>query len=305
MMIKALPLPRLHVGLADLAPAYDLILCDVWGVVHNGVQHNRAAVNALRTFRAGGGTVILITNAPAPRSQVVRRLESLDVPPDAYDDIATSGDVTIAMIVAAGCPPLYGIGHVWQVDGTPRSELALYTEAAKLGPRAPKLVPIAEAELAVCIGLDETGDAPEDYDGILDGLRARQLDMICANPDIVVEMGDDLVYCAGAIAARYAAIGGTVIQAGKPFAPIYARAIDLAVTIRGKTPRDRILAIGDAMHTDIKGAHDQGLDALFVTSGIHRGALHRDGTIDETALGELLATYGARPMAAAPVLTWI
>lgn len=306
-MTSPTELPRLDLGLADLAPDFDLILCDVWGVVHNGVRYNPAAVEALRKFRAGGGTVVLVTNAPAPREQVVRRLESLHVPPDAYDDIATSGDVTVALIVAAGCPPLYGIGHIWQVDGSARGELALYTEAARLGPRTPELVTIERAELAVCIGLDATGDAPEDYDDILRGLRTRDLTLICANPDIVVEMGDELVFCAGAIAARYAAIGGTVVQAGKPFPPIYERAIALAGARRGEIARNRILAIGDAMHTDMKGAHDQGLAALFVTTGIHRGALHRNGhgsAIDPEALGRLLADYDARPLAALPFLTW-
>ena len=292
-------MPRLDLGLADLAPDFDLILCDVWGVVHNGVRYNPAAVEALRNFRAGGGTVVLVTNAPAPHAQVVRRLDSLHVPPDSYDDIATSGDVTIAMIVAAGCPPLFNIG--------PGGEVALYTEAARIGPRAPNRVGIGAAELAICVGLDETGERPEDYDDILRGLRDRNLDLVCANPDIVVEMGDELVFCAGAIAARYAAIGGTVIQAGKPFPPIYERAIALASARRGEIPKRRILAIGDAMHTDMKGAHDQGLAALFVTTGIHRGALHRDGhgsAIDPEALGRLLADYDARPLAALPFLTW-
>ena len=292
-------MPRRILGLADLAPAYDLILCDVWGVVHNGVRHHRAAVEALQLFRRSGGTVILLTNAPAPRAQVVRRLESLHVPPDAYDDIATSGDVTISMIVAAGCPPLFNIG--------PAGEMALYKEAARLGPRAPDLVAAAQAELAICIGLDATGDAPQDYDGILRQLQARGLDLICANPDIVVEVGDELVYCAGAIAERYGAIGGTVVQAGKPFPPIYDRAIRLAADIRGATPRRRILAIGDAMHTDITGANNQGLDAMMVTGGIHRGLLHpqgHDSAIDTAVLARLLSDYGASPLVTMPMLAW-
>lgn len=299
MTSSSSPMPRLDQGLADLAEAYDLILCDVWGVVHNGVAHHPPAVEALQRFRRGGGTVILVTNAPAPYTQVQRRLDRLAVPRDAYDGIATSGDVTIAMIVAAGCPPLFSIG--------PDGESAIYKDAARLGPRKPAIVPIDAASMAICIGLDETGERPEDYDENLERLRARGLDLVCANPDIVVEVGDRLVYCAGAIAARYQAIGGTVIQAGKPFAAIYERALAMAETMSGHTARTRVLAIGDAIHTDIQGARNQGFDSLLVTSGIHRASLHRGGrasAIDETALERFLAASQARPTAALSVLKW-
>ena len=292
-------LPRLGQGLSELSQEVDLILCDVWGVVHNGVKHHASAVDALCRFRRRGGTVILVTNAPAPKAQVMRRLDSLAVPRDCYDGIATSGDVTIGMIVDAGCPPLFSIG--------PQEEYALYRDAAKLGPRAPRIVPIAEAEMAICIGLDETGDRPEDYDASLHGLRARAIPLVCANPDIVVEVGDELVYCAGAIAERYAAIGGRVIHAGKPHAAIYALALSLSDAIRGPTDRTRILAIGDAMHTDIDGARGQGIASLMITSGIHRGALHagdRDSELDEAAFRQFLAGYEAAPSAALPALRW-
>lgn len=291
--------PRLDLGLADLAPAYDLILCDVWGVLHNGVAHHPAAVDALRRFRQGGGTVVLITNAPAPAAQVQRRLDRLDVPRDAYDGIATSGDVTIAMIVEAGCPPLFSIG--------PDGEYALYKEAGRLGPRKPPIVPIEAADMAICIGLDETGDRPEDYDDSLRELRIRGLDLVCANPDIVVEVGDTLVYCAGAIAERYAAIGGTVVQAGKPFPAIYERALAMAEAMRGKTARKRILAIGDAMPTDMRGAQNQGFASLLITSGIHRASLHRGAhasAIDAAALERFLGASAMTPTAALPALTW-
>jgi HAD superfamily hydrolase (TIGR01459 family) len=292
--------PRLDHGLGDLASSFDLVLCDVWGVVHNGVRHHPAAVDALRRFRQGGGTVVMVTNAPAPKAQVQARMDRLGVPREAYDAIATSGDVTIAMIVEAGCPPLFGIG--------PDGEYALYQEAGRIGPRMPRLVPVAEAEMAICIGLDETGERPEDYDATLAALRERGLDLVCANPDIVVEVGDELVYCAGAIAERYEAIGGKVIQAGKPFAPIYDLALSLARAIRGDTAKERILAIGDAMHTDIKGAANQGFASLFVTAGIHRARLHpggtRDAALDEAALVHFLSGYSIGPSAALSRLRW-
>lgn len=293
------PTPRLDLGLADLAPNYDLLLCDVWGVVHNGVRHNKPAVDALQRFRAKGGTVVLVTNAPAPRAQVIRRLDSLAVPHDAYDDVATSGDVTVDMIVEAACPPLYAIG--------PKGEIALFEEAGRRGPKAPARVGIGVAELCVCIGLDETGETPEAYDALLATLKTRDVPLICANPDIVVEMGDEIEYCAGAIAERYEAIGGTVRHAGKPHAAIYERALRLAAKVRGEVPLGRVLAIGDAMHTDMRGAHDQGFDALFVTSGIHRGVLHggrHDSAIDAAILRQFLSDHEARPLAAVPRLAW-
>ena len=290
------PAPRLDAGLAGLAPDFDLILCDVWGVVHNGVAHHAAAVDALRRYRQGGGKVVLVTNAPAPAAQVRRRLDRLAVPRDAYDAIATSGDVTIAMIVAAGCPPLFSIG--------PGGEYAIYTEAARLGPRAPVLVPIERAEIAICIGLDETGERPEDYDASLAALRARDLELVCANPDIVVEVGDTLYFCAGAIAERYEGLGGRVTQAGKPFAPIYERALALA----GRVPEPaRVLAIGDALHTDIAGAVRMGFASLLVTSGIHRDLLHggdHAAALDVAALRALMAEKAASPTHAAPRLVW-
>ena len=290
---------RLDMSLADFAGTHDLVLCDVWGVIHNGVAHHAPAVDALRRFRQGGGTIILITNAPVPRAQVRRRLDSLGVPRDAYDAIATSGDVTIEMIVAAGCPPLFNIG--------PKHELALYEAAGRLGPSVPRLVRVEEARMAICVGLDETGDSPSDYDASLRALLEKKLDLVCANPDIVVEVGDTLVYCAGAIAERYAAIGGGVIQAGKPSPPIYALAFALAEAIRGPVARARVLAIGDAMHTDISGASREGIASLLITSGIHRAILHAGGrgtAIDEAALRQFLSKHDDRPTAALSALRW-
>ena len=293
-------LPLLDHGLADLAGRYDLLMCDVWGVLHNGVAQHPGAVDALQRFRRGGGTVVLVTNAPAPARNVVRRLDSLGVAPDAYDAVATSGDVTTAMIAAAGCPPLLHIG--------PKRELELYADAGQLGPHRPRLVDVEEAELVVAISpSEEIGPEPQAYDPLLRAARARDLTMICANPDLVVEVGDRLHTCAGAIAQRYETLGGTVVQAGKPFPPIYERALDLVRERTGAVPPSRILAIGDAMHTDMAGAANQGYDGLFITSGIHRASLHgaeRHSPLDRLALEQFLDEKGARPFAALPTLSW-
>ncbi len=293
------PLPHLDKGLRDLAVGKDLLLCDVWGVIHNGVAYHPAAVDALNRYRQGGGTVILVTNAPAPEAQVWSRMRRLGAPRECFDRIATSGDVAAATLVEAGCPPVFNIG--------PDCDVAIYDEAERLGPRKPRRVAIGEAELALCIGLDETGERPEDYDGLLRRLRERDLAMVCANPDIVVEVGDELVYCAGAIAERYEAIGGIVIQTGKPFPAIYARARAMAEAIRGvATAPERILAIGDAVHTDVRGAAREGIDAVMITAGIHRAALHggRDSPLDRAALRQFLGEADVAPLAALGGLAW-
>ena len=296
---KPLDLPPLDQGLATLAADTDLILCDVWGVIHNGVAAFAPAVDALCRFREGGGTVILVTNAPVPEARVQSRLDRLGVARAAYDRVVTAGDVTIDLLVAAGCPPIFNIG--------PNQDAAIYTEAARRGPHAPPHVAIADASMAVCLGPD-VGERPEDYDPVLAEMKGRDLEMICANPDIVVEVGDTLVYCAGAIAQRYEAIGGRVVQTGKPFAAIYERAFALAEALRGPTVPSRTLAIGDAIATDVTGAARQGVPCLFITAGIHRARLHRsdaDPVVDGPALSRLLDESGIRPEAAATRLRWL
>ena len=248
-------------GLGVLAPAYDLILCDVWGVVHNGRQHFAPACAALARFRAGGGTIVLITNAPRPQPPILAQLGALGVPADAFDALVTSGDVTLAFIAERGAAPLYHIG--------PERDLALFESLRAMGRALPPLVDLSRAEYVVCTGLfHDDRETPQDYDATLDTMLKRDMALISANPDLVVHVGERLIYCAGALAERYAERGGRVLQAGKPYAPIYKRALGMAETIRGRAvERARVLAIGDAMRTDIKGACDQGIDALFVTSG--------------------------------------
>lgn len=290
---------KLGQGLRTLSIGKDLILCDVWGVIHNGVRRHEPAVDALVRFRGNGGTVVLITNAPVPEAQVIRRLDAMGVTRGAYDRVATSGDVTVDLIIAAGCPPLFNIGAT--------GDVAIYGEAARLGPRQPPHVGIEDAELAVCLGLDETRPKPADYDAALRALLRRDLDLICANPDLVVEVGDELVFCAGSVADRYAAMGGRVIHAGKPYAALYQRAFAMAKAIKGETARDRVLAIGDALRTDIAGAADQGLDSLLITTGIHRAQLHaadRQDKLDDAALAHFLGSAKVRPTAVAPRLSW-
>ncbi len=292
---------RLVRGLADLASGYKVILSDVWGVVHNGLMAFERATEALGQFRAGGGKVVLITNSPNPSRFVEKQLARLGVSPIAYDAIVSSGDVTVCLLAARAGAGLFHLG--------PPNETALFAEVLALCGEAPRLVPLKQANFVLCTGLaDPWHETPADYDAILAAMRARGLEFLCANPDIVVEDGGRLFYCAGAIAERYAAAGGKVIQAGKPFAPIFTRALEVARGPDNKTiDRMRVLVIGDAMRTDIKGAHDQGFDSLFVTSGIHREELHgaaEDAALNAAAFRQFMEASDFAPTAAIPALVW-
>jgi len=292
---------RLVRGLADLASGYQVILSDVCGVVHNGLTAFERATEALGRFRAGGGTVVLMTNSPNPSRIVAAQLARLGVTRKAYDAIVSSGDVTVSLLVERAGGRLFHLG--------PPDEIALFEEVLALCGEAPRLVPLKQAQYVLCTGLaDPWHETPSDYDAILAAMRARNLKLICANPDIVVEDGGKLFYCAGAIAERYAGAGGKVIQAGKPFAPIFTRALELAGGPHTKSiDPARVLVIGDAMRTDIKGAHDQGFDSLFVTSGIHRKELHggaHDTGLDAAAFRQFMEASDFAPTAAIPALVW-
>src|SRR5256886_9605299 len=248
---------------ATLADDYDVVLSDVWGVVHNGVIASTEACDALAGFRNRGGTVVLITNAPRRGAAVARlTLDRLDVPRAAYDGIVSSGDVTHALIAARAGARVFHIG--------PERDLGLFD-----GLDAP-LAPLERADYAVCSGLvDDTVETPQDYQDLIARMRTRALPMICANPDVVVERGDKLVYCAGAIADLYAAAGGEVIYAGKPYRPIYDQALAIAQAAHGLQDKGRpldhhrVVAIGDSVRTDLKDAAAFGVDCVFVTAGIH------------------------------------
>jgi HAD superfamily hydrolase (TIGR01459 family) len=275
-----------------VAPNYDVLLSDVWGVVHNGVAATANACDALRQFRAQGGTVVLITNAPRPGDFVQRFIDGLKVPRESYDAIVSSGDVTRSLIrERAG----ERAGHIG-----PARDLPIFEGLGA------SLAPIENADYVVCSGLyDDTTEKPEDYDDIITTMLAHRLTMICANPDIVVERGNELVYCAGAIADRYAAKGGDVTYAGKPYRPIYEQAMAAARKARGQdTKRDRILAIGDSVRTDLKGAAAFGVDCLFVTAGIHAEELGGRDNPNASALSAMFADAQVAPKFVMQQLVW-
>src|ERR1043166_685809 len=284
--------PSFTAHFSALAPAYDVLLCDVWGVVHNGVAATVPSCDALIRYRAAGGTVVLITNAPRPGEFVQTFIDKLGVPRDAYDGIVSSGDVTPTEVAARAGQRVFHIG--------PERDLPIFEGLGVA------LVPVERADFVVCSGLfDDTKETPQDYTELVGVMRRRGLPMICANPDVVVERGEQLVYCAGAIADLYAADGGDVLFAGKPYRPIYDQALATAQALRGRpVERARVLAIGDSVRTDLTGAHTFGIDCLFVTAGIHAEELGGREKPDAAMLAEIFAAAGAYPKAVMRRLEW-
>jgi|SRR5690606_8066035 len=268
-----------------LAEKYPVILSDVWGVVHNGVEAFRPAVDALLRMKQQGKAVVLITNAPRPHGPVEEQLRSLGVPDEAYDYVVTSGDVTRDLI-SAGPRKIFHIG--------PDRDMSLYDGLDV------EVVEEFEAAGVVCTGLyDDNTETPEDYAELLQRLRARNLPFICANPDIVVERGDTMIYCAGALARDYGQLGGRTLIAGKPHYPIYDASLAAAAKVLGREVGVKdALAIGDGVMTDVKGAASMGIDLLFVTDGIHAAEYGENGKPEAERVVQFLEGHGFNPVAA-------
>lgn len=274
-------------SIASLAAASEAWIVDIWGVMHNGARAYADAGEACRRFRARGGLVVLLSNAPRPFAAVIPHMTTLGVDAEAYDTGVTSGDATREMIAAWQGRRLLHIG--------PERDQGLF-EGFDV-----HLSPPETAEVAICSGLyDDSKETPADYAQLFAALLARQVPMICANPDIMVERGDQLIYCAGALAADYEANGGKVTYAGKPYAPIYERTLREIARLKGKpVPKENILCIGDGVETDLLGAHNAGLRSVFIASPIFV-----PGGLNATVLTELFAPRRFAPIAAMPALAW-
>ncbi|MDH3263779.1 MAG: TIGR01459 family HAD-type hydrolase [Paracoccaceae bacterium] len=248
-------------SLAEIAPRYDALFCDLWGCLHNGHEAYPAAVAALRAFRAGGGVVVLLTNAPRPWREVAKQIAGMEVPEDCWDLIATSGDsARLAMFQGAVGQKVWFIGKPY--------DLSFFEPLHILdNPVEITRVPLKEAEGIVCCGPEDPHADPAVYRP--DFLLAKQngLKLLCANPDVVVDRGEVREWCAGALARLYDEMGGESLYFGKPHAPVYDLARRRLARIR---PVDdtRILCVGDGIHTDIQGGIAEGLDTLFVTGGL-------------------------------------
>jgi HAD superfamily hydrolase (TIGR01459 family) len=270
-------------SLADLTGRYDAVFCDLWGCLHNGKAAYPAAVAALQGFRATGGKVVLLTNAPRPKSSVIKQLDGLGVPRDAYDLVVTSGDAAqMGMLSGA-------VGRKVHFIGAPKDEPFFTDFAEDLAAYAatqPPItrVPLNEAEGIVCTGLfDDLTETPDDYRATLLMAKTLGLPMLCANPDIIVDLGDRRLYCAGALAQAYEQMGGQTLYFGKPHPPIY----DLArrrLAEAGASADPQILCIGDGLRTDIQGGIGEGLDTLFITGGLEAERFGADVEAPEAGL---------------------
>ncbi len=286
--------PEILTSAGELLSRYDAIFCDVWGVVHNGVTAYRDACAALTRFRENGGTVILLTNAPVPAHRVQEMLEARNVPQSAWDGIVSSGAIALRHIAEKGFAKMYAIG--------PRDRDAAFFSQSSARP-----VALAEAEAIVATGLDDDRtQTAEDYRPVLETALKRALPFVCANPDLVVDVGGTLYLCAGAIADLYETMGGPVYWAGKPHASAYEMSFDMASGFRGsRVAPERTLVIGDALRTDLEGARRAGLDALFIAGGIHRDDVVEGGRLVLNKLETLFNPGDAPPAVGAMTeLVW-
>jgi HAD superfamily hydrolase (TIGR01459 family) len=281
-------------GLSEVAADYDVLFCDVWGVMHNGRESFAPALAAMTEFRQTRGPVVLVSNAPRPSRDVAPQLRALKVPDEAWSAFVSSGDATRAELIRRRPGPVWAVG--------PARDAPLYDGMSLDFVETPE-----EAAFVACTGpFDDDLETPEDFRARFKICVARNLEMICANPDRVVQRGDKMIYCAGALADLYVELGGAVVMAGKPHAPIYAIARQAAERVLGRAVDDaRILCIGDGVATDVRGANQQGLDVLFTSSGIHaREAEDSRGRLDVNRAGALLKRANAHARYAMRELAW-
>jgi HAD superfamily hydrolase (TIGR01459 family) len=275
-------------GVAEISRNRKAWLCDVWGVLHDGIKAFPSAIEACCNFMRGGGQVILISNSPRTSAAVLEHLDSVGMPRSCFSALLTSGDVTRNFVEAHSGKPIFHLG--------PERDKCLF-EGLNV-----EFSPPYRAAAIVCTGFfDEDNEAPEDYDDMLAGFAARGVPMICANPDLVVERGSKLLPCAGLLAQRYAALGQTVIQAGKPYRPIYEAAMR---KLSRPLPPSALLAIGDGAGTDIKGACAHGIDSVYIASRVNLGEAAEGGALSQEMLDRLFAGRPFRPTAAMPQLRW-
>lgn len=287
-------LPHALPHLSTVAGDYDILLCDVWGVIHNGRESWPEAYDALIRFSRSGGQVVLISNSPRPASDVIEQLDRLGVPRESWQAFVTSGDATRAELARRSPGPAWIIGpdRDWPLYDGLGLERATGAEDA--------------AFLSVTGPIDDETETPEDYRERFIPAAGRGLELICANPDRIVQRGDKIIYCGGSLADLYEELGGRVTMAGKPYGPIYTLALAEAERLLGRpVDRSRVLCIGDGVVTDVLGANAQALDCLFIAQGIHGDAARgSDGALEPERAAELLKAEKAHARYAALELRW-
>lgn len=280
---------RIISALPDVSDQYDALFVDLWGCVHDGRKALPAAVAALQAYRKTGGKVVLVTNSPRPRGGVEKQLQQFGVPQDAWDSIATSGDsARSAMFRGAVGEKVWFIGHPGERKFF--EPLTILKEPVEI-----ETVPLAQAEGIVCTGPVDAMADPEVMRPEFEQAIARGLKLLCANPDIVVDRGEVREWCAGALAALYTEMGGESLYFGKPHAPIYDLARRRLAALKVDIPDNRILAIGDGILTDVKGAMDEGIDSLFITGGLAAAETATTEQPDEAKLRAYLDREASAP----------
>ena len=275
--------------LSDISDRYEAAFVDLWGCLHNGIEAFPEAVAALQGFRQRGGVVVLLTNAPRPRTEVAEQIRGFNVPDDAWDIIATSGDsARSAMFTGAVGSKVYHIGE--QRDLPFFEPLKLVKDPVKI-----ERVPLNEAEGIVVTGPFDAQADPSDLRPDLLYAKQKDLPLLCANPDIVVDRGDTREYCAGAVAALYTEMGGTSLYFGKPHPPVYDLARRRLSEVRSGVADSAILAIGDGPHTDIDGAMGEDIDSLFISGGLAARETKTSQDPDVEALEAYLAQENISP----------
>jgi HAD superfamily hydrolase (TIGR01459 family) len=289
MQNKAMAAPPIVSSIEPFTAGKMAWLVDIWGVMHNGVKPFATAVAACEKFRASGGTVLLLSNAPRPAAGVAAQLDRIGVARSSWDAIVSSGDAARAFVKSYAPGPVFHLG--------PERDLGLYEGlGVTLGSQD-------FAKAIVCTGLfDDETETPETYAHLLKASADRDLHMVCANPDLTVERGGKIIYCAGAVAAAYENIGGKVTYAGKPYLPVYDMAFAQLAQLRGApVERSAMLAIGDGIRTDIAGAANAGLQSIYIASGVHLGP---GGALDAASLAALFPAGTPQPTAAMTGLVW-
>jgi HAD superfamily hydrolase (TIGR01459 family) len=298
-------LPRLISGLSEIASGHDALICDVWGVVHDGRRHHPAAAEALYRFKQKYGPVVLLTNAPRVPAEVQAQCTSYGLPPDCYDAIVSSGGAARDELARRSAEASAEAGATNKKGTLPLYYIGPDRDLPMIAGLDIRRSAIEEAEVALAIGLrDDMTEIPDMYADELKAMQARGLTMLCANPDLVVHRGEQLLYCAGSLAQAYEALGGAVIYYGKPHRPIYDSALAaaaLAAKAANRQSPKRPLAVGDGLLTDIRGANGAGLEALFIADGVH-GEETRPYTAEH--LRVLFTRFGAHARAVTRALKW-
>jgi HAD superfamily hydrolase (TIGR01459 family) len=288
--------PRILTGLSEIAPCYDGFILDLWGVLHDGDAPLPGVLDALARLRDLGKRITILSNAPRRAALVAQRMTEIGITPDLYDHVHSSGEEAWQHLARRDDPFYRALGTICYHIGPARDDNML----AGIGIR--RVADVGEAEFILNTGPGHWEETVADYEPLLTAARARDLPMVCANPDLVVVHQGHRALCAGALAQRYEALGGQVRWHGKPFPSVYATCFALL----GIAERARILAVGDSLRTDIAGANAAGIDSLLVAAGIHSEefGLAEDEVPDPLRIAAAIRASGHTPSAAIARFRW-